>query len=164
MKIVGLISDTHIPARAKVIPAKVLKIFDDVSLIIHAGDLTQMKIVEDLERLAPIAAVCGNMDDHDVREKLAETRSVSVEGWKILVVHSLGIFTTEQKMKKMTEQNNFHIVVFGHTHRPLVKWQEKTLFINPGSPTNPIPPFIIKPSVGLLKISADKIEPETVKI
>jgi len=164
LKIVGLLSDTHIPSRAKTVPPKVFEVFRDVSLILHAGDLTQLGVLTELERLAPVVAVHGNMDGKDVVERLPEVIAVEVEGWKVGLIHSLGIFAGLWKMKKTTQQNDFNVLVSGHTHRPMVKREGKVLFINPGSPTNPIPPFLIKPTIGLLRVSRESIEPEIIQI
>jgi len=164
LKIVGLISDTHIPSRARAIPSKVFEVFHEAMLIVHAGDFTQLDVLKDLERLAPVVAVSGNMDSSDVQEELPRINSVDVEGWRIGVTHSLGIFHSLQKMRRVAKQNNFHVLVFGHTHRPFMKREDNIWFINPGSPTNPIPQFVVKPTVGLLRILSDKIEPEIVQI
>jgi putative phosphoesterase len=164
LKIVGLISDTHIPSKAKAIPPKVFEVFHDAMFIIHAGDLTQLSVINDLERLAPVVAASGNMDEPTVQEKLPKMNMIDVGKWKIGVIHTLGAFNNLQKMKKAAKQNNFQVLVFGHTHRPFIKQEANTWFINPGSPTNPIPSFVVKPTVGLLKISGDKIEPEIIQI
>ena len=164
MKTVGLISDTHIPSRAKTIPPKVFETFRDASLILHAGDLTQLSVLTELERLAPVVAVRGNMDGKDVVERLPRVNSVEVEGWKFEVIHTLGVFVGLRQMKKAIKRNDFNALVFGHTHRPMVKWEAKVLFINPGSPTNPMPPFLVKPTVGLLRVSRERIEPEIIQI
>jgi len=161
---VGLIADTHIPSKARAIPPKVEEVFHEAILIVHAGDFTQFSVLKDLERLAPVVAVSGNMDESAVQEKLPKTNSIDVDGRRIGVTHSLGVFHNLQKMRTIAEQNNFHVLVFGHTHRPFIKREGSTLFINPGSPTNPIPPFVVKPTVGLLKVLGDKIEPEMVQI
>jgi len=161
---VGLISDTHIPSRAKAIPSKVFNIFDGISLILHAGDLTQLSVVDELQQLAPVMAVSGNMDGDEVRERLPKMNSVKVYNWKIGVIHDPGIFSGTERIKTIAKQNNFDILVFGHTHRPSLRQAEEVLFINPGSPTNPLPPFITKPSVAMLKITKEKIEPEIIKI
>ena len=160
----GLISDTHIPSRAKAVPPKVFETFRDASLILHAGDLTQLSVLTELERLAPVVAVQGNMDGKDVVERLPRVNSVEVEGWKFEVIHTLGVFVGLRQMKKAIKRNDFNALVFGHTHRPMVKWEAKVLFINPGSPTNPMPPFLVKPTVGLLRVSRERIEPEIIQI
>jgi len=55
-------------------------------------------------------------------------------------------------------------LVFGHTHRPAIKVDEGILFVNPGSPTNPLPPLLTKPTIALLKIEKEGIEPEVIKV
>jgi len=164
LKIVGMISDTHIPSRAETIPPRVFEVFNTASLIIHAGDLTQLNVIRKLESLAPVVAVHGNMDALEVKAALPTMNLVQVEKFKIGVVHSLGIFNVRQKMKKVAERNKFNVLVSGHTHSPSIKWDNNVLFINPGSPTNPMLPFITKPTVALLKVSASKFEPEIVQI
>ena len=86
-KIVGLISDTHIPTRAKCIPEKVFKIFENADFIIHAGDLVELAVVDELEQLAPVLAVHGNMDGPEVSGALPKLNSLKVSDWKIGVMH-----------------------------------------------------------------------------
>ena len=164
MKLVGLISDTHIPARAKAIPNRVFEVFQDTSLIIHAGDLTRFSVIEELEQMAPVIAVHGNMDTRNVKEKLPVINSVEVYDWKIGTTHSLNFFFRTRRFKDIVEKQGFHVFVSGHTHRPSLKYKSGMLLINPGSPTNPIPPFLTKPSVALLKITKKEIEPEIVNL
>jgi len=115
LKLVGLISDTHIPARARAVPKKIFEVFQGASLILHAGDLTQLSVVDELERLAPVVAVCGNMDGYEVREKLPIMNSVKVYKWKIGVIHNSGIFWGTKRMKTIAKRNNFDALIFGHT-------------------------------------------------
>lgn len=160
----GLISDTHIPSRGRTIPPKVFEIFRDAALILHAGDLTQLSVLADLELLAPVTAVYGNMDDANVVKRLPKMNSLDIEGWKVGLIHSLGIFVGLRQMRKAKKQNGFNAFVFGHTHRPMVRWEANVLFVNPGSPTNPIPPFLTKPTIGLLRVSRERIEPEIIQV
>jgi len=67
-----------------------------------------------------------------------------------------------RKMREIAEQNSFNILVYGHTHISSIKWQGDTLFINPGSPTNPLPLFITKPAVALLRMPKERIIPEPI--
>lgn len=164
MRIIGLISDTHIPTRAKAVPEKALDSFKDSSFIVHAGDLIQLSVLNDLKRLAPVVAVCGNVDQHDVKERLPNMDSVRIYHWKIGVIHDAGALWGTRKMKRIAKQNSFDVLVFGHTHRPTLKQENNTLFINPGSPTNPLPPFLVKPTIALLRITREKIEPEIIQI
>ena len=164
MKLAGLISDTHIPTRARTIPEKALEVFRDADLIIHAGDLVQLGALSALEELASVVVVCGNMDERDVRQRLPKMNSVKIYDWKIGVVHDSGALWGTERMKRIAKQNEFNVLVFGHTHRPFLRQEDGTLFVNPGSPTNPLPPFLTKPTVGLLKIIKEKIEPKIVQI
>jgi putative phosphoesterase len=164
LKLVGLISDTHVPTRAKSIPAKVFDVFKEASLIVHAGDLVECRVIRELEHLAPVVAVQGNMDTAEVKAKLPTISYAQVDNSRIGVVHNLGFFNTLQNMQRTAKNQELSVLVSGHLHRPSLKWQDKILLVNPGSPTNPIPPFVIKPTVALLKIFSDHVEPEIVQI
>ena len=164
MKTVGLIADTHIPVRAREIPRRVFEVFEKADFIVHAGDLVDLSVIDELEQLAPVLAVYGNMDGPEIRGKLPKTNSVKVSDWQIGVMHDPGALFGMGKMREIAKQNGFNVLVYGHTHNPSIKWEGKTLFINPGSPTNPLPPFITKPTVALLRITKEKIMPEIIRI
>jgi len=156
-KIIGLISDTHVPSRAKRIPMKVFKIF-----IIHAGDLVDLSVIDKLEELAPVLAVQGNMDRQKVSGALPKINSLKVLDWKIGVMHDPNTPFGKRTIREIADQNGFDIFVYGHTHNAKIKWEGKILYINPGSPTDPDRPFINKPSVGLLKLTKKTIKPEII--
>jgi putative phosphoesterase len=162
-KWIGLISDTHIPTRAKTIPPKVFDTFKKVDLIIHAGDLVELKVLKEFEKLAPVVAVHGNMDFDEVVNSLPEINSIEVLGRRVGIIHDAGIFGVE-KMKRIAKENNFDILVFGHTHKQFFMEDEGRIFVNPGSPTNPLPPFLVKPSIALLRITKEKCEVVFVEI
>jgi putative phosphoesterase len=163
-KTVGLIADTHVPARAKCIPKMVFKIFENVDFIVHAGDLVQLDVIDELEQLAPVLAVHGNMDGPEVRGALPKLNSLKIYGWKIGVMHDPNTLFGRGKMREIAKQNGFNVLVYGHTHNANIKWEGTTLYINPGSPTNPMSSFINKPSVALLKVTKEAITPEIVHI
>ncbi|MEM3626402.1 MAG: metallophosphoesterase [Candidatus Bathyarchaeia archaeon] len=163
-KVVGLISDTHIPVRAKSIPKQVLEIFEKVDFIVHAGDLVQLSVIDELEQFAPVLAVYGNMDGPEIRGKLPRLNSFRVFEWRIGVMHDPGALFGFGKMREIAKQRNFDVLAYGHTHSPNIKWDGKILFINPGSPTNPLPPFITKPTIALLRVTKDRIMPEIIQI
>ncbi|MEM2972064.1 MAG: metallophosphoesterase [Candidatus Bathyarchaeia archaeon] len=163
-KTVGLISDTHIPLRARKLPTKVFEVFEKVDFIVHAGDLVEMSVIDELEQLAPVLAVYGNMDGPEIRGKLPKINSFKVFDWKIGVTHDAGALFGMGKMREIAKQNGFNVLVHGHTHNSSVKWEGEILFVNPGSPTNPVPPFITKPTVALLRITKEKITPEIIQI
>ena len=163
-KTVGLISDTHIPVRARCIPKMVFKIFENVDFIVHAGDLVELAVIDELEQLAPILAVHGNMDGPEVSGALPKLNSLKISDWKIGVMHDPSTLFGMGKMREIAKRNGFNVFVYGHTHNSSIKWEGKTLYINPGSPTNPLPPFINKPSVALLKVTKEAITPEIIQI
>ena len=163
-KTVGLISDTHIPARAKCIPKMVFKIFENVDFIVHAGDLVQLAVIDELEQLAPVLAVHGNMDGPEVSGALPKLNSLKLYGWKIGVMHDPSTLFGRGKMREIAKQNGFNVFVYGHTHNPNSKWEGKTLYINPGSPTNPMSSYANRPSVALLKITKEAVMPEIIQI
>lgn len=155
--VIGLISDTHIPTRANVIPPEVCKIFENASYIIHAGDFVQLSVVEELERIAPVVAVQGNMDPAAVREKYPKVNSLEVLGWRIGVVHDGFPLLRSDRLKELAKNNDFDVLIFGHTHRGSVKEENGVLYVNPGSPTQPL---VSKASVAVLKVSRSKVEAE----
>jgi len=161
-KLVGLISDTHVPTRARGLPKNIFQLFETVDYIIHAGDLVELSVIDELEQLAPVLAVKGNMDSASVSGALPNLNSLKLFNWKIGVMHDPNIAFGMGKMRELVRQNGFDVFVYGHTHSPNIKWEGKTLYVNPGSPTNPEPPFLTKPSVGLLKITKETIIPEIV--
>jgi putative phosphoesterase len=164
IKIVGLISDTHLPSRAHKIPDKVFEVFKNADLIIHAGDLTSTEVIEELEKIAPVVAVHGNMDPYDVKTKLPEKNFVEIYHWKIGIIHESSALIGMGEMKTIAEKNDLDVLVFGHLHRPIMKWEDDVLFINLGSPVDPLTPVFVKLTVGLLIITEDGIRPVIVRV
>lgn len=162
-KTVGLISDTHVPKRAICIPKRVFEIFEKVDYIIHAGDLVELAVVDELEQIAPVLVVHGNMDGLEVANALPRFNSLKIFDWKICVIHDSNTLNELIKMNEIAEDNGFDVFVYGHTHVADIKWEGKVLYINPGSPTDP-PSVMVKPSVGLLKITRESITPQIVEL
>ena len=162
-KMIGLISDTHVPKKALSIPKRVFEVFQNVDFIIHAGDLVDLSVIDDLEQAAPVLAVHGNMDTIEVSNALPKINSLKIFDWKIGVIHDVDSLNGHGKTDGITKGNWFNVLVYGHTHVSKIKWEAKTLFINPGSPTDPSS-FLNKPSVGLLKITKDAITPEIINL
>ena len=162
-KTVGLISDTHVPKRAPCIPKRVFEIFEKVDYIIHAGDLVELAVVDELDQVAPVLAVHGNSDGIEITNAFPKLNSMKIFDWKIGVMHDQNILYDSDKLNGFAAENGFNVVVFGHTHVPSIKWEGKILLINPGSPTDPAG-TLDKPSVGLLKITRQAIVPEIVEI
>jgi len=162
-KTVGLISDTHVPKRALCIPKKVFEVFANVDFVIHAGDLVELTVIDELEQAAPVLAVHGNMDSFEVSNALPKINSLKVFDWKIGVIHDADSFNEQAKMQGIVKENGFNVLIYGHTHVSKIKWEGKTLYINPGSPTDPAS-ILNKPSVALLKITKEVITPQIINI
>jgi len=119
---VGLISDTHGLLRPEAFDA-----LRGSHLIVHAGDVGAPGILASLRELAPVVAVRGNVDRGAWAEALAETESVSVGGIRIHVVHDLAALSLDPVSAAVD------VVVFGHSHQPLVERRGRALYVNPGS-------------------------------
>ncbi len=163
VKTVGLISDTHVPKQARSIPKRVFEIFENADYIIHAGDLVELAVIDELEQIAPVLAVHGNMDGLEVNNSFPSLNSMKVFNWKIGVMHDPDINFGLNKSREIVSQNKFNVFVCGHTHTAFISWEEKILYINPGSATDSKSSFN-KPSVGLLKITYEAILPQIVEL
>ena len=160
---VGVISDTHVPKRARCIPKRVFEIFQGVDYIIHAGDLVELAVMDELEQIAPVLAVRGNSDGLDVAKALPKLDSLKVFDWKIGVMHDQNILDGLDSMNEIAKANGFDVFVYGHTHIANILWEGKILYINPGSPTDPTG-ILNKPSVALLKITRETITPQIITL
>ena len=159
--LIGLISDTHIPDRAKIIPEKVLTSFKDVDLIIHAGDLTTTRVIDELEEIAPVIAIQGNMD-RVAGLRLPNAKVIEAEGVKIGVVHGEVYPRGDtQQLLYLARQLDVNILVSGHSHQPKIEQVEDVLLLNPGSP---IVPRLADRTVMLLEINDKNVDVEIIKI
>lgn len=138
---VGLIADTH-----GLVRLDVAVVFAGVDLILHAGDVGSGAVLSELECIAPVAAVRGNVDSPELRLPLTLVRRIG--GLEVLVTHGneVGSPTPE----KLAARHDADLIVFGHTHRPLVRRVGRALVINPGAagPRR----FDLKPSVAILTL------------
>jgi uncharacterized protein len=131
---VGVISDTHIP-HFKQLPEAIWQHFANVELIIHAGDLSILKVVSELETIAPVVAVQGNIEQEEVVLKLPPKREIVVGGCRIGIVHILGDSKSHARVARQ-EFPNARVVVFGHSHTPYNQEHDGQLLFNPGSATD----------------------------
>jgi len=159
--LIGLISDTHIPDRAKQIPEKVLESFENVDLIIHAGDLTTRAVIDELEKIAPVVAIQGNMD-RVAGLDLPKAQVIEAEGMKIGVAHGEVYPRADtQQLLYLAKELNANILVTGHSHQPKIEQVEDVLLLNPGSP---IVPRLADRTVMLLEINNKNVDVEIIKI
>ena len=131
-----LISDTHIPGRARRLPDAVLTAADAADLVIHAGDWVAASVLDELEHHAEILGVWGNNDGADLRARLPEVARRTIEGVRFAAVHETGQ-ATAREMRMDAAYPDVDVLVFGHSHIP---WDTTTprgmRLLNPGSPTD----------------------------
>ena len=133
--VLAIISDTHLPRGRRALPSSCIERLAAADLILHAGDLMTLSVLHELERHGPVAAVHGNVDSHEVRAVLPETRVVHARGAKIALMHDAGpaLGRLARLRRRFPEAD---AVVFGHSHMPLYERDEDGFAIfNPGSPT-----------------------------
>ncbi len=147
MKRVGLISDTH----GSVHP-EVFRLFDGVDLILHAGDVDSATVLSDLEVVAPVLAVKGNMDADWAPASLPALRLIDVEGHRVAVIHNVRHLSAEL-IRVGAKLEGVDVVVYGHTH--LAEWHREgpILYVNPGSARADAP----KASVALLEVTPERV-------
>ena len=159
--LIGLISDTHIPDRARIIPQKVIEAFNDVELILHAGDLTSPKVIDELEDIAPVMAVQGNMDRAN-GINLPKAKTIEVEGLKIGVIHGeVYPRADSDQLVYLAKELDVDILVSGHSHQPKIEQKDGILLLNPGSP---VVPRLADRTVMLLEINNKEVDVEIIKI
>lgn len=131
---IGVISDTHVP-HFKKLPEAIWEHFDGVELIIHAGDLSVLSVITELETIAPVVAVQGNVEQEEVIAKLPIKREIVVGYCRIGVVHILGESSNRARLARL-EFPDARVVVHGHSHIPYNQEHGGQLLFNPGSATD----------------------------
>ncbi|MDX1674480.1 MAG: metallophosphoesterase family protein [Longimicrobiales bacterium] len=143
----GLISDTHGRLRAEVFDA-----FEGVDRILHAGDIGPADLLVELEAIAPVTAVWGNTDGFDVRQRVEEVARLEAGGHYIAVIHGHQLGSPKPAGLRAALPDA-DIIVYGHTHRPLVEMTDGAAVINPGSAG--AARFGLSPSVAILDLSGE---------
>jgi len=127
MRIVVL-ADTHIHLLEH-LPKKIIDALSTVNLIIHAGDFTGVKLLEELKHLKEVKAVQGNMDSMEIKTVLPVKEIIEVENKLIGITHGSGSpWGIEERVIKMFESNRIDIIVYGHSHRSQNKVIDGILF------------------------------------
>ena len=141
----GVISDTH-----GLLRPEVFEIFQGVDHIVHGGDVGPQTILEELAALAPVTAVYGNTDEWDLRGRLPQVATLELDGFTIVVTHG-DQFGSPTPAKLQAAFPDAEIIVFGHTHRPLLTLVDVVVTVmNPGGagPRR----FNLPASVGILEL------------
>jgi putative phosphoesterase len=152
---IGVISDTHIPIRANDIPSKLLEAFKNVDMIIHAGDLVELNVLDALKAICrDVKAVWGNMDPSEVKKYLPEKQIVTAGKYRIGVTHGSGspAYLIET-VNDVFKDDKVDIIIFGHSHYPVNEKRGRILYFNPGSLTDRM--FSNFNSFGIIEINED---------
>ncbi len=144
---IGLISDTHCPQRCPHYPATLGQVFRAVDLILHAGDVGELWVLEALGNIAPVVAVHGNDETDEAQRQLPFEQIVSVEGRRLLLSH--GHETSQERelearagdawppklerRLKRAKDADAEIFIHGHTHIPMCWTKTGLTLINPGA-------------------------------
>jgi putative phosphoesterase len=141
----GIIADTH-----GLLRAEVFEVFAQVDHILHGGDVGKWEVMTGLEALAPVTAVYGNVDDMAIRARLPQVATLRLDGFDIVVTHG-DQFGSPTPARLVQEFPRAEIIVYGHTHRPLLELLDRTVTVmNPGGAG--APRFNLKPSVGIMEL------------
>lgn len=152
---IGVISDTH-----GLFDESIPSIFDGVAAIIHAGDIGKLEIIDRLEQIAAVFAVEGNNDNFG---KFPDERLEELAGRRLMIRHIFGeLHQLRQRDRRMVEEIQPHVLVFGHSHRPYQQMLGKTMLFNPGSagPRR----FSLPRTVGVLSLKRSGVEARIISL
>jgi putative phosphoesterase len=132
-----LLADTHLPKRARDLPAEVWREVERADVVVHAGDWVDERLLDELEAKAGrLVGVWGNNDHGVLRERLPEVARVEIEGVRLGVVHETGASKGREE-RCSARYPDLDVLVFGHSHIPWDTTSATGLrLLNPGSPTD----------------------------
>jgi uncharacterized protein len=122
MSVIGVISDTHGLLRPEAGTA-----LRGVEMILHAGDIGKPEILEELSKIAPVTAVRGNNDTGDWARNIPDFQRLEIGGISIYMLHDLKEFNSAD------ETTDADVLIFGHSHKPMIEDRDGVLHLNPGS-------------------------------
>ena len=132
---IGVLSDTHVPTGSPALPAKVFELFAGVDLILHAGDIVELSVLEELRAIAPVEAVAGNMDDAEAQARLPRKKILTLGRFRAGLIHGKYKIDVQRQMIRQ-EFDDVDLIVYGHSHAPFWGREHGVWFLNPGSPTD----------------------------
>jgi uncharacterized protein len=167
---IGVISDTHISGKSNQLNPSIIRIFrrEKVQIILHLGDITDLRIINDLNQIAKVFVVRGNRD-FALWTKIPFATELNIDGIKIGLTHGHGLLPEYLLGKIIYLAVGFRfnryrrlldslfpeakVKLFGHTHSAFVRWINGVLYFNPGaactkSPHDP------HPSIGILRLES----------
>jgi uncharacterized protein len=157
----GVLADTHASGGRAAMLDPVIDFFSrsEVDLLLHAGDVGQVSLLDRLRQIAPVAAVRGNADPLDLIEALPDRVWIDAGNRQLLLIHGHH-GKTALTMARSLVADDVDLIVFGHSHKPLMERQGTTILFNPGSATERRwnPHF----GIGLISVSDEGIEPDLI--
>ena len=133
---IAVLADTHVNT-LEYLPKKIIDAISSVDLIIHAGDFTDVQVLEELKQLREIKAVQGNMDSMELKTVLPVKEIVEIENKRIGITHGSGSpWGIEERVRKMFESDRIDIIVYGHSHQSQNEVIDDILLFNPGKATD----------------------------
>ena len=168
--LIGLISDTHIPDHVKTLPPQLKDVFRGVDMILHAGDIYLPQVLDELELIAPILAAEGDDDPFSTKNdpRVKWNQVINVDGITIRLMHdrlwaSVPFPKGAEKTADSERKNTPDVIVFGHTHAPVLEKKDSLLLVSPGSATFPNYKNELG-TVGLLEINSGKAEAQIIQL
>jgi putative phosphoesterase len=155
---IGVLADSHLQIWPQGLLLRVRELFSQAELILHAGDIINLSVLESLP--LPVVAVAGNSDSFLVTSTLPFSRIVELNGFKIGLMHGYGPpEAVPDRVLAHFAASPVDAIVFGHSHVPLLERREGVLMFNPG----PLSGLRAAPSLGLLTLT-DEIKAEIIRL
>lgn len=150
--LVGVIADTHGLLRPEACAA-----LEGCDLILHAGDIGKVSVLDTLGKIAPVVAVRGNVDTESWAEVMPRNQILDLAGQRVLLLHDIADLNADEESAE-----NYDAIIFGHSHKARNDEKDGVLYFNPGSagPRR----FKLPVSVGLLRLNAGRLEGEIVDL
>jgi putative phosphoesterase len=132
-----LVSDTHLPKRARVLPEQLWAAIDEADVVFHAGDWVDVALLDELQaRSAKLIGVAGNNDGPELWARLPEIARKTIDGVRIAMIHETGAALGRER-RMDTAFPDTDVLVFGHSHIPWNTVAPSGMrLLNPGSPTD----------------------------
>jgi putative phosphoesterase len=134
--LIAIIADTHLPRGRRELPDRCVALLRDAELILHAGDISTVAVLDELSALGPpLVAVHGNVDEPALVERLPREIELQLDGLRLAMTHDAG--PAPGRAARLRQRfPDADAVVFGHSHIPLLAAVESFQIFNPGSPTD----------------------------
>lgn len=151
IKTIGVISDTH-----NLLRSEALRELVGSDLVIHAGDIGEQRILEELELIAPVVVVRGNVDCGDWCRQIPITNIISVGEVKLYVIHNL------KELNSDILEPDVKVIISGHSHNPRIEKREDILYLNPGSAGRRR--FKLPISLAKIEINEGQVKPRLIEL